>query len=264
MIPSTVLFLGLAAVANAVPFMTERDLNSTIWTPEHVLQQDEVILYGEGRMEVVHVSVYEKLLESEGVNPETPAIDHDWIKAGAKAKGTGKTPRDLEARQSCGSTTSYVTDRSERFVDWDVQMSPVVIGRGRNGIDVTVASSYSISNGVTVSAGLDLTAIKDRLGASFGVNYSRTWTTQASVLVRGTVSEGETGVVITRPWTNRRYGRAFRGCVGSMQQTGTWMADSHEEGSYEGVRWVAGAITMCIKRQSGIPLSRCNGGGNFR
>lgn len=49
MIPSTVLFLGLAAVANAVPFMTERDLNSTIWTPEHVLQQDEVILYGEGR-----------------------------------------------------------------------------------------------------------------------------------------------------------------------------------------------------------------------
>ncbi|UZP46425.1 hypothetical protein NXS19_014237 [Fusarium pseudograminearum] len=244
MIPSTIIFLGLAAVANAVPFMTERDLNSTIWTPEHVLQQDEVILYGEGRMEVVHVSVYEKLLESEGVNPITPEIDHDWIKAGAKAKGKAKAPRDLEERQSCGSTTSYVTDRTQRFVDWDVQMSPVVIGQGRNGIDVTVASSYSVSNGVTVSGGLDITAIKNRLGASFGL--------------------GETGVVITRPWTNRRYGRAFRGCVGSMQQTGTWMADSHEEGSYEGVRWVAGAITMCIKRQSGIPLSRCNGGGNFR
>ncbi|CEI67625.1 hypothetical protein FVEN_g5710 [Fusarium venenatum] len=260
MIPTTALFLGLAALANAVPFMTERDLNSTIWTPDHILKQDEVILYGSGRMEVVHVSVYEKLLESEGVDPETPEIDQAWLDAGAKAVA----PRDLEERQSCSSTTSYVTDRTQRFVDWDVQMSPVVIGAGRNGIDVTVASSYSISNSVSVSAGLDLTAVKNRLGASFGVDYSRTWTTQATVTVRGTVSQGETGVVITRPWTNRRYGRSFRGCVGSMQQTGTWMADSHEEGSYEGVRWVSGAITMCIKRQSSIPLTRCNGGGQFR
>lgn len=49
MIPSKAILLGLAAVANAVPFMTERDLNSTVWTPEHVLKQDEVILYGSGR-----------------------------------------------------------------------------------------------------------------------------------------------------------------------------------------------------------------------
>lgn len=41
--------LGLAAAVSAAPFMTERDLNSTVWTPDHVLQQDEVILYGEGR-----------------------------------------------------------------------------------------------------------------------------------------------------------------------------------------------------------------------
>ncbi|KLP09089.1 uncharacterized protein Y057_3365 [Fusarium fujikuroi] len=183
MITPQFILLSLAAVASAAPFMTERDLNSTLWTPDHILKQDEVILYGEGRS---------------------------------------------------------------------------------NGIDVSVASSFSISNGVSVSAGLDLKAVKDRLGASFGINYSRTWTTQATVTVRGTVHAGETGVVITRPWTNRRYGRQFRGCVGSMQQTGTWMADAHEEGSYEGVKWVAGAITMCIKRQSGIPLSRCNGGGNFR
>ncbi|KAF5715006.1 hypothetical protein FMUND_7100 [Fusarium mundagurra] len=259
MIAPQFILLSLTAVASAAPFMTERDLNSTKWTPDHVLKQDEVILYGEGRMEVVHVSVYEKLLESEGINPITPEIDHDWLKAGPKAIG----PRNLEERQSCGGTTSYVTDSTQRFVDWDVQMSPVVIGAG-SGIDVSVASSYSVSNSVSVSAGLDLKAVKDRLGASFGVDYSRTWTTVATVTVRGTVANGETGVVITRPWTNRRYGRVFNGCIGSLQQTGTWMADSHEQGSYEGVSWVAGAITMCIKRQSGIPLSRCNGGGDFR
>lgn len=46
---SSLMVLGLAALATAAPFMTERDLNSTKWTPDHVLQQDEVILYGQGR-----------------------------------------------------------------------------------------------------------------------------------------------------------------------------------------------------------------------
>ncbi|KAF4950779.1 hypothetical protein FGADI_7975 [Fusarium gaditjirri] len=225
MIAPKFILLSLAAVASAAPFMAERDLNSTEWTPDRVLKQDEVILY----VEVVHAIA----------------------------------PRDLVERQSCGATTSYVTDRTERPVNWDVQMSPVVIGGGRSGIDVSVASAFSISNGVSVSAGLDVTAVKDRLRASFDINYSRTWITQATVTVRGTVHAGETGVVITRPWTNRRYGRQSRGCFGSMQQTGTWMADAHEEGSYEGARWVAEAITMRIKRQRGILLSRCNGGGNF-
>ncbi|KAJ4138780.1 hypothetical protein NW768_002653 [Fusarium equiseti] len=259
MIPPKVILLGLAAVVNAVPLMTERDLNSTVWPPEHVLQQDEVILYGSGRMEVVHVSVYEELLEFQGVSPETPEIDHAFLEAGAKAFEEAKALAacDVEKR-GCEGTTSC------RFVDWDVQMSPVIIGAGRNGIDVSVARSYSTSNGVTVSAGLDLTAVKDRLGANFGINYSRTWTTQATITVRGTVFPGETGVVVTKPWTNRRYGRVFQGCVGSMRQIGSWMADSHDEGAYEGVSWVDGAISMCIKNQSGIPLSRCNGGGNFR
>jgi len=49
MVPSKVILLGLATVVNAGPGMPERDLNSTVWTPEHVLQQDEVILYGSGR-----------------------------------------------------------------------------------------------------------------------------------------------------------------------------------------------------------------------
>lgn len=219
-------------------------------------------------MEVVHVSVWEKLLELEGVSLETPEIDHDFLDSG-KQFANNNVERDevhpLDPRQaSCSGTTSYVTDTTQRFVDWDAQMSPVVIGAGRNGIDVSVASSFSVSNSVSVNGGLNLNIVKDRLGSSFGINYSRTWTTQATVTVKGTVFPGEVGVVITRPWKNRRYGRAFRGCVGSMTQTGTWMADSFEEGSYEGVKWVAGAITMCIKKQSGLPLTRCNGSGAFR
>jgi hypothetical protein len=49
MIAPKFILLSLAAVASAAPFMTERDLNATLWTPDHILKQDEVILYGEGR-----------------------------------------------------------------------------------------------------------------------------------------------------------------------------------------------------------------------
>jgi hypothetical protein len=38
----------LATAASAAPFV-ERSLNSTKWTPEHILQPGEIILYGEGR-----------------------------------------------------------------------------------------------------------------------------------------------------------------------------------------------------------------------
>jgi hypothetical protein len=49
MVASRFIALCMAVAVSAAPFMTERDLNSTVWTPDHVLQPDEVILYGTGR-----------------------------------------------------------------------------------------------------------------------------------------------------------------------------------------------------------------------
>ena len=42
------LVLATAASARAFP-VVEQTLNSTKWTPDHILQPDEVILYGEDR-----------------------------------------------------------------------------------------------------------------------------------------------------------------------------------------------------------------------
>ncbi|KAM0327192.1 hypothetical protein ACHAQA_006325 [Verticillium albo-atrum] len=253
--------LFLASLVAAAPFMSERDLNATVWTPDHELQPDEVIIYGNGRMEVIHENTWLALLESEGISTETPEIDHAFLEA--RDLDTSEPEGHVLQSRQCASTTSFVTDRTQRFIDWDVQMSPVVLGVG-NGLTVAVASSYSVSNSVAVSAGLDIKFIKDRLGGSLGINYSRTWTTQASITLSGVVRDGEAGVWITKPWTNRRYGRTFQGCVGSMRQTGTFMADSHEEGSYEGVKWISGGISMCLKKQRSLPLTRCSGSGAFR
>jgi hypothetical protein len=139
-------------------------------------------------------------------------------------------------------------------------MSPVVIGTG-NGMDVSVSSGYTVGNSISVSAGLDLSLIKDKLGSSVGIDYTRTWSTQTVVTVKGTVANGYSGVMITKPIKTRKSGRVLKGCLGSQTQEGTFAADSYEDGSYSGVKWVSGAITMCTKKE--FPLSRCTGSGNF-
>lgn len=122
----------------------------------------------------------------------------------------------------------------------------------------------SVANAVTVSGNINPTLIADKLEADFGVQFSRTWTTTTSITTGGTVEDGKCGVMITQPLTTRRYGRTFRGCPGALTQVGTWMADDHGHGSYAGVDWVSGAISMCKKTQRYPPLSRCLGGGDFR
>ncbi|KAF5007955.1 hypothetical protein FDECE_5724 [Fusarium decemcellulare] len=259
MLSASFLGLFLATTVSAVPF---KGLNSTKWTPEHILKADEVILFGEGRMEVVHQSVYHELIKSEGVLEEIPAVPQSYP-VPTPAVGVPRSDKDdsLEARDECDLTTAVITDRSETFVDWDVQMSPVIIGTGSKGITVSVTSGYSVANSVTVSAGGDYTAVKDKLGLSFGIDYSRTYTTSALINIGATVEDGYSGVMVTKPIKTRKYGRVMKGCLGSQTQSGTFSADSFEEKEYAGIKWVSGAITLCAKKE--FPLSRCTGSGNF-
>jgi hypothetical protein len=48
MLAVNILGLVLATAVSAVPVIEHR-LNSTKWTPEHILQPGEVILFGDGR-----------------------------------------------------------------------------------------------------------------------------------------------------------------------------------------------------------------------
>lgn len=207
-------------------------------------------------MEVVHESVYHELISSQALS------DHPGdFSAAVETPSAGRNSSKLHSRDSCDLTTAVITDQTQTFVDWDVQMSPVVIGTG-SGMDVSVMSGYTVSNSISVSAGLDLSLVKDKLGSSVGVDYTRTWTTQTAVTVKGTVADGYSGVMITKPIKTRKSGRVLKGCLGSQTQEGTFAADSLDDGSYAGVKWVSGAITMCTKKE--FPLSRCSGSGNFK
>lgn len=56
MILKALVHFALATAAIATPLMAS-SLNSTQWTPDHVLQPDEVILYGNGRSEFLRAAV---------------------------------------------------------------------------------------------------------------------------------------------------------------------------------------------------------------
>ncbi|KAI4601132.1 hypothetical protein KJ359_012319 [Pestalotiopsis sp. 9143b] len=221
------------------------------------------ILDNGDKTEIVDEDQLKAFLKAEGI-ALAPSVDESWLDFTPPEDLPSTNASALSARQaSCDRTTSYVTDKTERFVNWDVQMSPVVLGTAE-GITVAVASGYSVANSISASAGIDVTLIKDYLSGSVGVDYTTTWTTTTSNTYTTTIKNGDAGVWITRPWTNRRSGRTMRGCPGSLTQTGTWMADSYENGSYDNAKWVSGFITTCVKTApSNGQLTRCNGGGVF-
>lgn len=96
-----------------------QEYNSTVWVPGRVLKAHEVLLFGENRAEVVHQDVWTDLIEPQ-LN-QLHAVDE-------ASEGSIISTRDehWDEKRECQVITSAVTDKTENFVDWDVQMSPVV------------------------------------------------------------------------------------------------------------------------------------------
>ena len=215
---------------------------------------------------------YRSRLEADGIATKVPALDPSWTVVYTDETETPAKPKfevseedvPLEKRQAtCSYTRSVIVDKTQTFVDWDVQMSPVVCS-SFGSTDITVTAGYEVANRIGGTAGLDFTLVKDVIGARFAVDYGRTYTSSTQIAHKSTIVQGNCGTVITKPITTRRSGRVMEGCPGSFKQTGTWYADSHRETSYGGVKWVEGFIDNCQKRQpAGQRLSRCNGGGYF-
>ncbi|KAH0355835.1 hypothetical protein KCU83_g1349, partial [Aureobasidium melanogenum] len=240
---SSLIFISYALSALASPVMLHDGGAGNGTLSENIL-----VLSKHGPFEIIKQNDWLASLEAAGVLLEKPAVDEPYLNATDVPLGPlGPFPTNetLGKRQaSCDSTYAITTDTAQRFVDWDVQMSPVVCAVG--DMDINVMKGYMVANSVT-----------------FGVSFSRTWTTQDSITTKGTVKDGNCSVMITRPLVTRRYGRTMQGCPRSYKQIGTWMADEHGEGSYAGIDWVSGAIFMCTKKQAAPPLTRCQGAGEF-
>ncbi|KAL3297340.1 hypothetical protein RB213_011248 [Colletotrichum asianum] len=255
----------LAAVAAASPVFVPRTTNGTKFDPERGLFPGEVLLVGHEHMEVVDKDSYSAMLSTSGILSSPPDVDRSLLdfEEPTEEEPTEEELKQLDARQaSCDMTTAVVITRTDRFYDWDLQMSPVSIAGG-NPIDISLTSTYTVTDTLTITGGFSPTIVTGYLTSNFGVSGSRSWATAQAIMVRGTVSAHHTGVMVNNPFKTRRYGRVMRGCLGKQTQIGTFMSDAYEEGSYGGVKWIRGAITPCEKPGVHRPLSRCQGGGNF-
>lgn len=132
---STVIIAAfLAAVASSSPvtvprsqatlpftgnFTLPKEYNSTVWVPGTVLKAHQVLLFGEDRAEVVDQDVWTDLIEPQ-LN-QIHAIDE-----AAVINDIVSRDEHWDEKRECQVITSAVTDKTETFVDWDVQMSPVV------------------------------------------------------------------------------------------------------------------------------------------
>ncbi|KAK1712131.1 hypothetical protein BDP67DRAFT_555694 [Colletotrichum lupini] len=242
---SCLITVCLVAIVAASPAFVPRTTNATKFDPERGISPGEVLLVGHDRMEVLNQYDYSAMVTASGILSSPPDIDHSLLDFD---EPTGETKHFDSRQASCDMTTAVVITRTDRFYDWDLQMSPVSIAGG-NPVDI-------ITDTLTTTGSFSPTIIKGFLAANFGFRAP-------TIMVKGTVSAHHTGVMVNNPFKTRGYGRVLRGCLGGQTQIGTFMSDAYEEGSYGGVKWIRGAITLCEKRGVHRPLSRCHGRGNF-
>jgi hypothetical protein len=232
--------------------------NSTL---PRVIQPYEVLLYGNGRMEVVHETVYQAMLDADdlfNVNTTTPT-DRPLSGTDIEIVDDGNGTSPIDARCTWYEATQIT--QTQDFIDWDVPMSSVVQGDNNGKTTIAVTAGYTIANSISISVQSKWTMAKDFLETTFGISYTKTWTSSYATAYTFGITPGKYGVVVSRPRVTRRIGRTLAGCVGSMSTTSTFTADAHYQGSFNSLNWVQGAITTC--ERNSYPVARCLGSGNI-
>jgi len=160
MVPSLSLVLALhAAAAMASPLVLRAESAASGVLPEDVMvlnkngaskswpserQLEEISDHSSDSVETIKQSDWLSTLEAAGILLEKPAVDEAFLNATDLSTDIFKSNETLTKRQaSCDGTFAVVTDTTQRFVDWDVQMSPVVCAVGDMDINVMKGCQYT-------------------------------------------------------------------------------------------------------------------------
>ncbi|KAH7409022.1 hypothetical protein BKA64DRAFT_664003 [Cadophora sp. MPI-SDFR-AT-0126] len=219
------------------------------------LNPDEIIVYGEGRVEIMNKTAFTAL--QSGATIGRPAPIHPDLVSGSGSTNTTSSASILNKR--CDSITVFTPNPVQTFLDWDVLMSSVIHATG-DSATVSVTQGYSIANSVTVTAGLSAAIPETFLTASFGISYAETWTSTYSAAYTFGVPDGKYGAVVSNPWATRHSGFVDTGCVGSASRA-YYQGDSYTSKASGGLSWVDGTISLCTGDE--FPLKRCLGEGTL-
>lgn len=219
---------------------------------------DDVILHGNGRFQVIKRDAFEELekLRNNNTVPPMPASLDTKLFHGPAQPATLKERR--AALQPRAGKGLIIPNPQNRFLGWDVLMSSVVQGAPTQ---ITVGTGYEISNSISVGVSTEFELVKDFLSASMSVNYENSWTSSQTQQFMAEVPAGKYGAFVSNPWTTRASGNVFKGTIGGEGSLTYYQGDSFEEKGYGNMKWVDGAISLCVG--DSFPLKRCLGEGTL-
>ncbi|USP82772.1 hypothetical protein yc1106_10046 [Curvularia clavata] len=217
---------------------------------------DDVVLTGHGgRYQVMKRSEFEKHFAEDLAVSRKPAHLEDGFITYTGQELANVTSSHLSKRD----VSVIVPGKKERFVGWDVQVSQII--KGGPGTKITISSGFTIGNSVSVKVGTDLTLVENFMSVSMDVTQSwETSETQTETFFVD-VPEGKFGCWVHQAWTNRQYGKVWKGKVGSAGEVDEWFADSFEPKTYGQMAWVNGYFSPCF--QDTFPMKRCHGEGDL-
>ncbi|KAE9978093.1 hypothetical protein BLS_000869 [Venturia inaequalis] len=272
MLLSTLLFGGLALALPSVNIQ------------RHAKRHDDVLAFGaNGRVEVFQRDFYNELTKNltRGPPPDSyPELTHDekgvkgvsqlLAEREAMIKRDSLTPsatipvnarpqeRDVEERASNCVSHKLAVDHTKNFLQWDVPMSRVIHAAAATST-VLLTDGFQLSDSLAIAQSVAIEWIPEFLTATTTVTWTRTWTTTTTLGYTFPVPQGQWGVVVSNPQTERHYGEMWEGCIGHMKLVSTYSGDSYKDHSYGGLSWVEGTITACTATK--YPIPRCVGTG---
>ncbi|WYZ42590.1 hypothetical protein EsH8_VI_000289 [Colletotrichum jinshuiense] len=247
-LPFTFFALAAAAPTPEAPKGSAESFLSSISALD--LAHDDVILYGiNGQYKVIKEAEFQNLTSagvlSYGGNDKIDARD------------LSESSVALEARDCDGRNVEYEITSTADFLDWDVQISPV-IGAQQAPVTIAVARGYQVANSITVGETAGISA--EGISVSLKIDYQTTWTTSDTTTITYTVPTGQYGVIVSQPWTHRIYGTAYSSCGTGGGTKETFMASTHTSQTYGSMNWVTGVFRLCANKSYPVPY--CNGQGS--
>ncbi|RDW78379.1 hypothetical protein BP5796_06231 [Coleophoma crateriformis] len=262
--PPTHLLSRNSPLNNTLPTNTTIPLsNDTLPANITLLGPDDILVYGQGRMEVMNRTYYESIKHQHfELTTDTPSSINGTVVPYSNATGAvANAKREaLAQRDDCQWHEVYTINPTEKFLNWDVPMSSVVHATG-NSLTVAVTEGYSIANSISVGASAAYTPIEKILTLTLSIDYTRSWTSTYSAAYSFGVPFGKYAAVVSNPSTTRVSGKVDYGCVGNPSESYEFHADSYTSHGYSNLNWVDGTISLCTGDT--WPLHMCLGDGTL-
>ncbi|KAL0933859.1 uncharacterized protein CTRU02_210658 [Colletotrichum truncatum] len=249
----TVLSFAMFALAASAP-TPEATKNSPESLPSSIsslhLANDDIVIYGvNGEYKVIKETEFQNLTAA-GILTYN---GNDQV----NTPDLSSVSKELEARDCDGRNIEYEITNTNDFLDWDVQVSPV-IGAQQAPVLIAIARGYQVADAVSVAETAGIEA--EGLSLSLKIEYQTTWTTTDTTTITYTVPTGQYGVIVSQPWVHRISGTAYSSCGTGEATRENFMVTTHTSQTYGNLNWVKGVFRLCAN--TNYPVPYCNGQGS--